>query len=239
VHTVRCWAVPGCARWQQLLGVRCWVGDGDIGGHGCEDVHGVCGGAVQQRIYGGVHRVRGRVDDGHAGCWECDGVHRVCGGALQRGVDISMCCVRCWAVPGYARWQQLLGVWRWGGDGDIGGYGCEDVHGVCGRAVQQRIDGGVRRVRGRMDDASSGCWECDGVHRVCGGALQRCVDIGMPSVSCGISDGHTAGCRRHDLHSMPRGAVHQHIDHGLCGLSIWNFHKCQRTGVHAMQARAI
>eukprot|EP01047_Picozoa_sp_COSAG01_P143955 COSAG01_NODE_75691_length_193_cov_137.287234_1_plen_56_part_01 len=56
------------------------------------------------------------------------------------------------------------------------------MHGVCGGAVQQRIDGGVRRVWVRLGDGHAGCWECDGVHRVCGGALQRCVDIGMPSV---------------------------------------------------------
>jgi hypothetical protein len=89
-------------------------------------------------------------------------LHGVCG----RAVPVQPRPIELPRVPG------RLG----GGDWSVDGRGERqryDVHGVRGGAIQQRVDGGVRGVSGRLGDRYTGkCWGYQ-LHGLRGGAVQR------------------------------------------------------------------
>ena len=106
----------------------------------------------------------------------------VCGGAVQQCVDDSMCTVCSRTVPRLWRTVLLRSMWRWVDDGHSGAGWGQELHGVCGGAVQQRIDGGVYGVSGGLCHRHFGSAGRDVMCDVCGGAVQQCVDDSMCAV---------------------------------------------------------
>ena len=81
------------------------------------------------------------------------------------------------------------------------------MHGVCGGAVQRRVNGGVRRVRARLSDGHTGIV---GGHHVCSvqsRAVQRSVDVGVRRVGGGLGDGHVNGGRGDGVRCVWHGSV--------------------------------
>jgi hypothetical protein len=102
-------------------------------------MHGVCGGAVQRRVNGGVRRVRARLSDGHAGIV---GGHHVCGvpsRAVQRSVDDGVCSVRCGTLSGKQWPGSLCGVFGRVNNRHSRCVGRDQLHFVRCREVQQRV----------------------------------------------------------------------------------------------------
>ena len=133
----------------------------------------------------------------------------------------------------------MHGVWAWVCDECCGGDGrYHYMHGMCGRTIQQRVDGGVRRVSGGINDGRALGDRGDDVRGVCGWSVQQHVDDGVCAVCggsvpgtqqpdivhglwCWVDDGHVGWSGCNGMLGVWRWAVQQHIDGGVCELSSW------------------
>ena len=90
-----------------------------------------------------------------------------------------MCGVWCGAIQ-RQRVDEMHSVWAWVCDECCGGDGrYHHMHGMCGRTVQQRVDGGVRGVSGGVGDGYTGSCERQQLHGMRGGSVQQRVDYDM------------------------------------------------------------
>ena len=103
----------------------------------------------------------------------------------------------------------MHGVWAWVCDECCGGDGrYHHMHGMCGRTVQQRVDGGVRRVSGGINDGRALGDRGDYVRGVCGWSVQCRIDDGVRCVRGWVCDEHWSCCGGHAVY-------------GVCGWSVF------------------
>ena len=155
----------------------------------------------------------------------------------------------------------MHGVWAWVCDECCGGDGrYHHMHGMCGRTVQQRVDGGVRRVSGGINDGRALGDRGDYVRGVCGWSVQQHVDDGVCAVCggsvpgaqqpdvvhglwCWVDDGHVGWSGCNSMLGVWRWAVQQHIDGGVRAMSgrIGDGHACIVKGddMHGVRCWAV
>jgi hypothetical protein len=163
-------------------------------------VHGLRVGSVQQRI--------GRAMQGMH-CWALPAqqwpieLPRVPGGAVSRHYRTdNVRNVHCGVHDQHPR------VGR-----------CRQLHGLCRRSVQQRIDGGVRGVSGRLRHGYADRDQRQQVHGVRGGSVQQRVDRGVHSMSCRLRHRYAGSYECHRLHSVCGRSVQQRINRGVHNMS--------------------
>jgi hypothetical protein len=93
-------ACAGVGRADAVRGVRRGLDDGHAEPDGRRALHGVCGGAVQCGVDGGVLGVWGGIGDGGVEQDGGDIVHGVWRGSVQQCVDCSVHIVRSWLLSG-------------------------------------------------------------------------------------------------------------------------------------------
>ena len=110
-------------------------------------------------------------------------------------------------------------MWAWVCDECCGGDGrYHHMHGMCGRTVQQRVDGGVHRVSGGINDGRALGDRGDYVRGVCGWSVQCRIDDGVRCVRGWVCDERAGRCERHQLHGVSGGSVQCRIDDCLCSV---------------------
>ena len=124
--------------------------------------------------------------------------------------------------------------WEWG----------DYMHGMCGRAVQRSVDGGVRGVSGGIgDEHAVRCWRHD-MHGVWRRAVQQRIDGGVRSVCrwLGAAPGSRVG--RDNVLGMCSGSVQECwldvcVPGVPCGVSNGHAAGCRRHDMHGMPGGAV
>ena len=194
-----CRALPGQHGAHIVLRVRSGLGDERTQHHGCCELHGVCGRAVQRHFYSAVPAVPRGLRDQSTRCCGRNHVHSMRSWHLHPSVDVSMPAVPCWVCYRHAsvKWcSQLYGVC--GGSLQLAAY--RGVRGLCGGAVPgQHWVAQLHQMRGGTDRGSG--W-CSGVCGLCGGLLPGHCRQG---VVCEVWIGHVCSGRGIDVHQVCRG----------------------------------